>query len=88
MCSLMHVMCAVNVCHMCAICVQQMCDIQMDVCRKNANKKKLDGCQTRAKYVGTGFISESCSRGGKGPISKFKGGHLQLHTFIHTTHTH
>ena len=32
-----------------------------------------------------GFISESCSRGGKGPISKFKGGHLQLHTFIHTT---
>ena len=38
---------------MCAICVQQMCDIQMDVCRKNANKKKLDGRQTRAKYVGT-----------------------------------
>ena len=35
----------------------------------------------------SGFISESCSRGGKGPISKFKGGggHLQLHTFIHTT---
>ena len=53
MCSLMHVMCAVNVCHMCAICVQQMCDIQMDVCRKNAHKKKLDGRQTRAKYVGT-----------------------------------
>ena len=53
MCSLMHVMCAVNVCCICAICVQQMCDIQMDVCRKNANKKKLDGHQTRAKYVGT-----------------------------------